>query len=126
MSVLVSSSDRLSSAEETDKDDDDGDDDATECDAISRINNALFHPRIHFECPEAIHGRCVRVPVLETVLCTSTTCPEKNPEHFLKLSLFGTTAQVRVPEGYWTEGALAVSLQPRPLRSYGVLMSNIK
>ncbi len=26
---------------------------------MSRMNNALFHPRLHFECPEAMEGRFV-------------------------------------------------------------------
>lgn len=32
---------------------------ADKCATVSRLNNALFHPRIHFECPEAISGRYV-------------------------------------------------------------------
>ena len=33
----------------------------TKCASISRRNNALFNPRVHFECPEARRGRYVYV-----------------------------------------------------------------
>ena len=31
------------------------------CATISRLNNALFNPRLHFECPEVRKGRYVYV-----------------------------------------------------------------
>ena len=27
------------------------------CAAITRLNNALFNPRLHFDCPEPLNGR---------------------------------------------------------------------
>ncbi len=34
---------------------------SSKCASISRLNNALFNPRIHFECPEVKKGRYVYV-----------------------------------------------------------------
>jgi hypothetical protein len=30
---------------------------AAKCASVSKANNALFHPRVHFECPETKRGR---------------------------------------------------------------------
>ena len=27
------------------------------CAAVTRLNNALFNPRLHFDCPEPLNGR---------------------------------------------------------------------
>ncbi len=44
----------ISSAEELEEEDE-----SSRCASVSRMNNALFHPRLHFECPEAMEGRFV-------------------------------------------------------------------
>ena len=33
----------------------------SKCAAVTRLNNALFNPRLHFDCPEPLRGRYVYV-----------------------------------------------------------------
>lgn len=33
----------------------------SKCAAVTRLNNALFNPRLHFDCPEPLKGRYVYV-----------------------------------------------------------------
>ena len=30
---------------------------SNKCAAVTRLNNALFNPRLHFDCPEPLNGR---------------------------------------------------------------------
>lgn len=33
----------------------------SKCAAVTRLNNALFNPRLHFDCPEPLRGRYLYV-----------------------------------------------------------------
>ena len=40
------------------------------CAAVTRLNNALFNPRLHFDCPEPLNGRYLYIKATGAVSYT--------------------------------------------------------